>query len=165
MALDHQTAPETPQRRPRRWGRRLLAAVLLIGVGGLAGFAAGAHKASAMFWYGMREMKQNPGHVAEHVQWRVNRILSPARASEEQKGKAGVIAKSAVADIAALGIAPWETRSKFLALLRAEKIEPEAFESLRAEQAAKWDAASKRLVRALAETAEVLTPEQRRELT
>jgi Spy/CpxP family protein refolding chaperone len=165
MSTDTQTAPETPQRPPRRWGRRLLAAVLLIGLGGAVGFAAGAHKASAMFWYGMHEMKHNPEHVAEFVQWRVNRVLSRVDASPEQKGKVSVVAKSAVTDLAALGIAPWETRSKFLALFRADKIEPEAFESLRAEQAAKWDSASKRLVQALVEAAQVLTPEQRRELT
>jgi Spy/CpxP family protein refolding chaperone len=110
-------------------------------------------------------MRHNPERVAEHVQWRVNRILSRAGANEEQKGKVSVIAKSAVTDLAALGIAPWETRSKVLALFRADKIEPEAFESLRAEQTAKWDAASKRLVQALVEAAQVLTPEQRRELT
>jgi Spy/CpxP family protein refolding chaperone len=143
----------------------VLAAVLLIGVGGIAGFAAGTHKAAAMFWYGMREMNHNPGHVAEHVQWRVNRILSRVDASEEQKAKVNVIAKSAVTDLSALGIAPWETRSKFLALVRADKIEPESFEALRAEQTAKWDAASKRIVQALVEAAQVLTPEQRRQLT
>jgi periplasmic protein CpxP/Spy len=165
MATDTQTTPEIPQRPPRRWGRRLLTAVLLIGLGGVVGFAAGAHKASAMLWYGMHAMRHNPERLAEHVQWRVNRILSRAGASEEQKGKAGVIAKSAVTDLAALGIAPWETRSKFLSLFRADKIEPEAFESLRAEQAAKWEAASKRIVQALVETAQVLTPEQRRQLT
>jgi Spy/CpxP family protein refolding chaperone len=165
MALDNQTAPEMPQRPRRRWGRRLLAAVLLVGLGGVAGFAAGLHKASAMFWYGMHEMKHDPARVAEHVQSRVNRILSRVDASPEQKGKVSVIAKSAMTDLAALGIAPWETRSKFLALFRADKIEPEAFESLRAEQTAKWDAASKRFVQALTEAAEVLTPEQRRELT
>jgi periplasmic protein CpxP/Spy len=165
MPTDTQTAPETPQRPRRRWGRRLLAAVLLIGLGGAVGFAAGAHKASAMFWHGIHAMRHNPERVAEHVQWRVNRILSRAGASEEQKGKVSVIVKSAVNDLAAQGIAPWETRSKFLALFRADKIEPEAFEALRAEQAAKWDAASKRLVQALAEAAQVLTPEQRRELT
>jgi periplasmic protein CpxP/Spy len=165
MATDTQTGPQTPPHQPRRWGRRLLAAVLLIGLGGVIGFAAGAHKASAMFWYGMREMKHNPEHVAEHVQRRVNRILSRAGASDEQKGKVSVITKSAVTDLAALGITPWETRSKFLALFRADKIEPDAFEALRAEQTAKWHAASKRIVQALVETAQVLTPEQRRALT
>jgi Spy/CpxP family protein refolding chaperone len=165
MAIDNQTAPETPQRPRRRWGRRLLAAVLLIGLGGVAGFTAGAHKASAMFWYGMHEMKRDPGRVADFVQWRVNRVLSRVDASPEQKGKVSVIAKSAVTDLSALGIAPWETRSKFLTLFRADRIEPEAFESLRAEQTAKWDAASKLIVQALVEAAQVLTPEQRRELT
>ena len=165
MATDTQTGPETPPRPPRRWGRRLLAAVLLIGLGGAVGFAAGLHKASAMFWYGMHAMRHDPEHVAEHIQWRVNRILSRIDASPEQKGKVSVITKSAVTDLAALGIAPWETRSKFLALFRADKIEPEAFESLRTEQTAKWDAASKRIVQALVETAQVLTPEQRRQLT
>jgi Spy/CpxP family protein refolding chaperone len=165
MAIDNQTAPETPQRPRRRWGRRLLTAVVLVGLGGVAGFAAGAHKASAMFWHGMHEMRKDPARLAEHVQWRVDRVLSRIDASAEQKGKVSVIAKSAVTDLAALGIAPWETRSKFLTLFRADQIQPEAFESLRAEQTAKWDAASKRFVQALVDAAQVLTPEQRRALT
>jgi periplasmic protein CpxP/Spy len=165
MAIDNQTGSEMPQRPRRRWGRRLLAAVLLVGLGGAAGFAAGLHKASAMFWYGMHAMKEKPERVAEHVQGGVNRVLSRVDASPEQKGKVSVIAKSAVTDLAALGIAPWEARSKFLTLFRADKIEPEAFEALRAEQTAKLDAASKRIVQALVDAGQVLTPEQRRALT
>ena len=60
---------------------------------------------------------------------------------------------------------PWEARGKFVELLRADTIDPAAFETLRAEQIAKADAASKRVVQAMTEAASVLTVEQRRELT
>ena len=68
-------------------------------------------------------------------------------------------------DLAKLGIDPRDTHEKFLTLLRADKIDPDALEALRVAQLAKWDAASKRIVQAVAEAAPVLTPAQRRELT
>ena len=75
------------------------------------------------------------------------------------------IAQAAVADLTKLGFTPGEGRSKFVQLFRADKIEPEAIEALRAEQSTKWDAATKRIAQAVAEAAQVLRPEQRRELT
>jgi periplasmic protein CpxP/Spy len=165
MAIDNQPGPGTPLRPKRRWGRRVFAAAVLIVLGGAGGFAIGLHKASAMFWHGMQGARLNPERVAAHVERRVDRVLSRLDAGPEQKGKVSAIAKSAVTDLAALGLTPWETRAKFLTLLRADKIEPEAFEELRAGQTAKWDAATKRMVQAVVEAASILTPEQRRELT
>lgn len=165
MTLDNQTAPETPPRPQRLWGRGLLAAALLIGLGGAGGFAMGVHKASAMFWHGMGPGRLDPQETSALVERKVDRVLSHVDATPEQKGKVVAIAKSAVTDLTKLGFSPGEGRSKFLALFRADKIEPEALEALRAEQTAKWDAASKRFMQAMTEAATVLTPEQRRELT
>ena len=138
---------------------------LLIVLGGAVGFAAGTHKAAAMFWHGMHRMNADPQAVAAHVEHRVDRVLSHVDANAEQKAKVEAISKAAVLDLAKLGINPRETHEKFLALLRADTIDPQAMETLRAEQVAKWDAASKRIVQAVTEAAPVLTAEQRRELT
>jgi Spy/CpxP family protein refolding chaperone len=157
---------ETQTPRPqRRWGRLLLAAALIFGLGGVAGFGIGAHKASAFFWHAMGPGKLTPEETAAMVERKVNHVLSHVDATEEQKAKVSAIAKAAAADLAKLGFPPREGRAKFLALIRADKIEPEAIEALRVDQSAKWDAASKRIAQAVSEAAAVLTPEQRRELT
>ena len=95
----------------------------------------------------------------------MERVLSRVDATAEQRGKVSGITKAAISDLTAQGIMPWEARRKFVELLRADTIDPAAFETLRAEQISKADAASKRVVQAVTEAAAVLTVEQRRELT
>jgi periplasmic protein CpxP/Spy len=165
MAMDNQSGLGTPPRPRRRWGRRLLAAALLIGLGGAGGFAFGMHKAAAMFWHGMDRARLDPEAATRHIEHRVGWVLSRAGANADQKAKVSAIARSAVLDLAKLGMSPRETREKFLALLRAGTIDPQALEALRVEQVTKWDAASKRVVQAVTEAAPILTAEQRRELT
>lgn len=140
-------------------------AALLIALGGAGGFAIGMHKAAAMFWHGMDRVRMDPQAAADRVERKVERVLSHVDANAEQKAKVSGIAKSAVLDLGKLGIDPRQTHEKFLTLLRADKIDPAALEAARAEQVAKWDAASKRIVQAVTEAAPILTPEQRRELT
>ncbi len=155
---------QTPQPQ-RRWGRLALAAALLVGLGGVAGFGIGAHKASSFFWHAMAPGKLTPEETAAMVERKVNRVLSHVDATDEQKAKVTAIAKATVTDLTKLGFTPGEGRSKFLQLFRADKVEPDAIEALRAEQSTKWGAATKRIAQAVTEAAQVLTPEQRRELT
>lgn len=151
--------------RKRRWGGRLLIGALLVGLGMVPGVIIGAHKATAWVGHMAYTMKHDPERVAEHIDRRVQKVLSRVDATEEQKQKVSVAAKSAISDLAALGIRPGEARGKLIELMRADAIDPAAFEALRAEQVAKMETASKRLVTALTEAASALTPEQRRELT
>ena len=155
---------QTPQPQ-RRWGRLVLVAALLVGLGGVAGFGIGAHKASSFFWHAMAPGKLTPEETAAMVERKVNHVLSHVDATDEQKAKVTAIAKATAADLTKLGFTPGEGRSKFLQLFRADKVEPDAIEALRAEQSTKWDAATKRIAQAVAEAAQVLTAEQRRELT
>jgi protein CpxP len=164
---DNQTGEGQPARPARRWGwgRRVLVGALLIGAGMLPGFAMGAHQAAAWMWHGPKHVRFDPERMAERVDRRVDRMLSRVEATDEQKGKVSAITKAALTDLANLGVNPWDTRGKFVELLRADTIDPAALEALRAEQVGKLDAASKRAVAALTEAAAVLTPEQRKELT
>ena len=164
MTTDNQIPPEAP-RQKRRWGRAILAAAVLLGVGGAGGFALGAHKASSFFWHAMGPGKFTPEERAAMVEHKVNRVLSKVDATSEQKEKVTAIAKATVADLSKLGFTPAEGRLKFLQLFRADKIDAQAIEALRADQSANWDAATKRIAQGVAEAAAVLTPEQRRELT
>ncbi len=160
--------PENARSQPkpkRSWVRRALIGVLLVGLGALGGFGIGAHSASAWLWHGIGYHRLDPERAAAHIDRRVERALSRVDATAEQKQKVSAIAKTAVSDLAALGVNPRELRSQFVALLRADTIDPAAFEALRAEQVSKIDTGSKRIVQAMAEAAAVLSPEQRRQLT
>ena len=79
-----------------------------------------------------RRGKLTPEETAAMVERKVNHVLSHVDATGEQKAKVTAIAKAAVADLAKLGFTPGEGRSKFLQLFRADKVEPEAIEALRA---------------------------------
>jgi periplasmic protein CpxP/Spy len=157
---DRQPAP----RRPRRWRTAILGAAVLA-VGLTSGFAIGA--AQGVPWWIL-----SGGHhgfsaerITAKVDRRVDRVLSRVDATDEQRTQVTQIANAAITDLSNMGIRPWEMRGQFLELLRAETIDPAAFETLRADQIGKADAASKRVVQALTDAAAVLTPEQRRELT
>jgi periplasmic protein CpxP/Spy len=165
MTLETQTPPEAPRGARRPSGKLILAAAVLFGLGGVGGFALGAHKAAPFLWHAMGPGKLTSAEMAEMVERKIDRALSHVDATSEQKAKVSAIAKAALADLDKLGFTPREGRAKFLALFRADKIEPDAIEALRAGQSAKWDAATKRIAQGLAEAAQVLTPDQRRELT
>ncbi len=158
-------APEQNGRRRRRWRGAIIGAALFA-VGTASGFAvATAHGIPWWMLGAAAHHRLDPERIAARVDRRVERVLSRVDATAEQRDKVSGIAKAAISDLSAVGVAPWEARGKFVELLRADTIDPAAFETLRAEQIGKADAASKRIVQALAEAASVLTVEQRRELT
>ncbi|MGO9547600.1 MAG: Spy/CpxP family protein refolding chaperone [Rhodomicrobium sp.] len=150
-----------PMGAPRR-GRRWLFAVLL-GVTGLFGFAAGTvHGSPWRHWAG------HPRFDAEEitfiVQHRIGRALSKVDATPEQREKIDAIAKAAVNDVMAMRKDRSARREKILAIMKADTIDRSALESLRAEQIGVADTASKRIVQAVEDAADVLKPEQRRQL-
>jgi protein CpxP len=157
--------PAAPRTRKRRRLRAIVLGTLLLGVGAASGFAAGSVNGMP-FWMlnAATHHGHNPERVAKRIDRRVDRVLDRVDATSEQRDKVGGIVKGAFNDLTALGIKPWETREKAIALLRADTVDPAAFEAMRAEQISMADAASKRVVQALTEAAQVLTPEQRREL-
>jgi protein CpxP len=162
---DQGPAQEQSPKRRRRW-RGAILAVALFAVGTASGFAVATAHGGPWWMLGAGgHHRMNPERIAAHLDRRIERMLSRVDASAEQRGKESGIAKAALTDLTAQGIMPWEARGKFVALLRADTIDPAAFETLRAEQISKADAASKRIVQAVTEAAAVLTPEQRRQLT
>jgi periplasmic protein CpxP/Spy len=86
-------------------------------------------------------------------------------ATEEQKQRLAPIVKDAVRELRPLHEKFHATRAQALELLTQDRIDPAAIESLRAEKLRLADDASRRLTRALAEAADVLTPAQRKDLT
>jgi protein CpxP len=157
-----EAAPQSP-RRARRW-RGALAGVLLLGVGAVGGYTAGSMQGPWWILSAAAHGHFNPARMEKRIDHRVDRMLDRVDATQEQRDKVSGIVKSAFGDVTNLGVKPWETREKFINLLRADTIDPAAFEALRAQQISSADAASKRIVQAMTEAAQVLTPQQRREL-
>jgi periplasmic protein CpxP/Spy len=157
--------PEAPQqpRRRRRW-RGVVSGVLLLAVGAVGGYAAGAAHGPWWILSAAAHGGFTPEKMGKRIDRRVDRVLDRVDATQEQRDRVTGILKGAVGDVTALGVKPFEARQKALELLRADTVDPAAFEALRAEQIATADAASKRVVQAMIEAAQVLTPEQRREL-
>jgi Spy/CpxP family protein refolding chaperone len=100
----------------------------------------------------------------ERVERFVKHIAVEVDATPDQQGKLAVIAKDAARELAPLREQAREARRQAIELFSAPNIDRAAIEQLRATHLKQADAASRRLAQALADAAEVLTPEQRKTL-
>lgn len=146
-------------RRSRRWvlAGMIVAAAGATSVGGvrLAGAAQGM-----MGHHGMAAHEaMDPAEMERHVGALVDQILPEG--SAEQKGRLAAIIRSAHADLAPFHQQLRQAHERAHALLMQPRVDRAALESLRAEQIRQLDAASRRLVQAVADAADMLTPEQR----
>ena len=158
--MSEQSLATVPQ-RPHR--KRLWVFALIIGASALFGFAAGkAH--SVMWWHWAGHHRFDAEEITFIVQHRIDRALSKVDATQEQRDKVHAIAKAAIADVMALRKDRPDAHEKFVALMKADSIDRAAIEALRTEKLNMADAASKRILQAVADAAEVLKPEQRRQL-
>jgi Spy/CpxP family protein refolding chaperone len=85
-------------------------------------------------------------------------------ATDEQKKRLTDIATAAARDLLPMRDKMREARKQARQILTAPTIDRAALETLRAAQLAEADAASRRLAQAIADAADVLTPEQRAKL-
>jgi len=106
----------------------------------------------------------SPEQAQEHAVRMVERFAWHVDANDEQKKKLTAIAQSLATDMLPLRQKMLEARKRGIELLRQPAVDRAAVEAFRAEQIASADAASKRLAQALADVADVLTPEQRAKL-
>lgn len=138
-----------PTRTARRGFFKLAGAALLAGVAGTAyahrrgGFAAGP---------------LDP----EHMERMLKHLYVEIDATEEQKQRLTPIVQDAARDLGPLREKAQQARRRGMELLSAPSVDRNALEALRTEQIQTADAASRRLTKALADAAEVLTPEQRK---
>ena len=103
----------------------------------------------------------DPEAIGKRIDRAVEWVLSDVGATADQKTRVAAIARQAAAEVAPLREQHRAARRQGIELLAAAQIDRGALERLRAEQLRQADQASQRLVRALADIAEVLTPEQR----
>lgn len=109
------------------------------------------------------------GAIEAFVETRADRIIRHLAieidATAEQQDKLRAIMRGAVQDVLPVREKVLAARAAARELLTQQTVDRAAIEKLRSDQIAIHDAASKRLVQAVADAAEVLTPEQRRKLS
>lgn len=121
----------------------------------------GFHRPWAGHW-GHRAM--NPEAAKEHLQIATKWALRDIDASAEQQDRVNTIVAGAVDDLFKLKQRHQDNRQAFHAQLGGASIDRAALEEIRKSEIALADEASKRLVQALADVSDVLTPEQRQAL-
>lgn len=153
--------------RPRRFWmsrRTWLGASALAALGlGAAGVAAASPGWLGHARHGFGHFRGGPHPFeAEDVRFVVGWTLREVDATDEQVARVTEIATAAHADLRTLHEAHRARRESFAqALVAADRA---ALETLRAEELAAAESASQRIVTALADAADVLTPEQRQRL-
>ncbi len=115
--------------------------------------------------HGHEDGKGAGAHPEKRMAQRVERVFTKVGASEEQKVRAREIVKAAAERMKALRPAEGkgDGPQEMLALLSADTIDRDLIEQHRLARHAQMDERSKLMTRTLADLAEVLTPEQRRE--
>jgi Spy/CpxP family protein refolding chaperone len=94
----------------------------------------------------------------------MDRMLDQVGASPEQRTQIKQIMQAAAGDMKAQRATGQTTRQQMMQLFAQPTIDARAVETLRQQQMAQHDAASKRRVQAMIEAANVLTPDQRQQL-
>lgn len=168
--------------RPGRCGSRgksllLLTAVLaggaLLGSAATKAFSHGAFSHGG-FGHGMRGWHHvgfmggsgpiDPARMDERIERGLKHFAVEADATPDQTQKLTAIAKAAAKDLLPMREKVGDARKQALALMTQTTIDRTQIEKLRAEQVGHMEAVSKRVSQALADAAEVLTPEQRKKL-
>lgn len=143
--------PATTSRR--RWFAGL-AAVSGVGVLGLLGANVHAHG-----WG--RDGRGDPEAMKRRMERRISRLVEHVGGTPQQKDRIVAIAAAAMAELHPLREQSRAAQRRGMELLAAPVIDRRALEQVRVAQMQAADARSRRLVQAMADSAEVLTPEQR----
>jgi periplasmic protein CpxP/Spy len=156
--------PLPPAGRPRRRWLAVSAVVLAAALTGAAATSAiGQYGPPWGGWHGPGFMRGplSPADIEDRVDRGIRHAAIELDATPEQLEKLRAIAKGAVKDLLPMREKAMTARAKAAELLTAPKIDRSAIEAFRVEQMGLADAASKRFTQAVADAAEVLTPEQR----
>jgi protein CpxP len=167
-----QNPDQAPARRIFGGGRGVLVMALLA-VALLAGVAGNLLPPAFAQGFGMHHDWGGGGFLGgaptqAQIDDRIDRMTKHMAieldATADQQAKIAGIAKSAVTDLRAMREKAQAARAQAVSLLTAQTIDRTAIERLRTEQIALAETASKRIAQALADSAEVLNPEQRKKV-
>jgi len=159
-ATPTEAAPAAPANPPAyaTWNKRLV-------IGGVALAAlAGIGIASAMSeGFGPGKFRHGFGH-GRGFGGHIERVLDKVDATPEQTKKIEAIIDATEDQLDPMAEEFRDARREFVKLLEAPTIDRAAVETLRATRVAKIDEASRKVVAAVLDAAETLTPEQRAEI-
>ena len=164
-----------PAPAPRRRTLLIVAVALVAGLtGAVATAAIGASYVSASHgfgsgWHGgwrggFGRAPLSPAEIEQRADRAVRHLAVEIDASNEQQEKLRTIVRGAVKDLLPLREQMRADRQHAIDLLTGPSVDRSAIERFRADKLALADTASKRVAQALADTAEVMTPEQRRQI-
>ena len=153
---DQDSAPTAEPRPPRR----LVVAGLIVAMAATTAFGGIRLAAAQGMHHGMgAHAAMDPAEMNRHVDALVDQVLPDG--SAEQKARLAGIIRSAHADLAPFHQQLHQAHARAHELLMQPHVDRAALESLRADEIRQLDAASRRLVQAVADAADMLTPEQR----
>jgi Spy/CpxP family protein refolding chaperone len=158
-------APSADNPRRRFFRRAAIATViaaLATGVG-LTAFAYG-HGVGGWHRGGFMGGHLDPAKLDAHLDRMLKHLYVEVDATEAQKQQLGPIVKAAARDLLPMRDRMRDARLQAVALLSQPSIDRAALEALRANQLQQAEQASRRFTQALADVADVLTPEQRKQL-
>lgn len=166
-------AQHGPQSKPRRrfltglMAGGLLGSLLAGGIGmyaqaqqGPGGWFRAGHGPGGFF----RHAAHDPEMMSAHLEFATGWLLSRIEASDEQRQQVKTIVQATVQDLAAVREQCLQNRQTLLQTLAQPTIDRAALGDIRHAGLQLADTASDRIVAALADVAEVLTPEQRTKL-
>jgi Spy/CpxP family protein refolding chaperone len=139
-----------PQNSRRRW---------FAGLAALGGLGLVAAQVPAHGWG--RQGALDPQERARRLEYRIGRLVNDVGGTPEQKDRLVAIAAAARTDLRPLGEQARQARQRGVELLAAPVIDRQALEQQRLLQMQAADARSRRILQAMADAAEVLTPQQR----
>ena len=142
-----------------RW-RRILLGTMLGGIG------LGVFSRMAVGWAGGggphgRWRHGDPAEMREHMEERLQRLLDEVDATAEQETRILAIAGQAFDEIEPYRTERDAAHKRAREILTQATVDRTALETLRAAQVQNFEVVSKRFTQALADIADVLTPEQR----
>jgi protein CpxP len=169
-------SPPSPEERSQtgRSPRLLLTLIVVLAAGLTGAFVSQAvgqgdgfgHGPWGGGWHhgGFMGGPDDSASIEEHADRAVRHLAIEIDATAEQQDKLRAIVTAAVKDLQPLHDQARAAHQRAHDLLTQPTIDRAQLEKARSEQIALWDAASKRITQAIADAAEVLTPEQRQKL-
>lgn len=150
----------------RRFVRRVAIATVIAGLASGIGIKALAQGGGHGGWHrgGFMGAALDPAMVDERLDRMLKHLYVEIDATEAQKQQLAPIVKGAARDLLPLRAKLHDARRQAVELLSRESVDRAALETLRADQLRLAEQASMRFTQALADVADVLTPEQRKQL-
>jgi len=161
-----QPSPSGEEKPRREFFRRAALATVIAGVTAGIGITALAEGGAHWRWQrgGFLGASLDPAMMDERLDRMLKHLYVEIDATDAQKQQLAPIVKGAAQDLLPLRAKMHDARRQAVALLSQESIDRAAIETLRAGQLQLAEQASKRFTQALADVADVLTPDQRKQL-